>query len=61
MVSGLLFRPLNYFEFIFVYGIKKYSSSCPVFPTPLIEEIVFFPLYILPSSVIGEMTTSVWA
>ena len=44
MVSGLLFRPLNYFEFIFVYGIKKYSSSCPVFPTPLIEEIVFFSI-----------------
>ena len=26
MISGLTFRSLIYFEFIFVYGIRKYST-----------------------------------
>ena len=26
MVSCLIFRSLNYFEFIFVYGVRKYSN-----------------------------------
>ena len=26
MVSGLMFRSLIHFEFIFVYGVRKYSS-----------------------------------
>ena len=47
MVSGLTFRSLIHFEFIFVYGVKKCSNffffvcSCPVFPVPFIEETVF--------------------
>ena len=47
MVSGLTFRSLIHFEFIFVYGVKKCSNffffvcSCPVFPAPLIKEAVF--------------------
>ena len=26
IVSGLIFRSLIHFEFIFVYGVRKYSS-----------------------------------
>ena len=26
IVSGLMFRSLNHFEFIFVYGVRKWSS-----------------------------------
>ena len=54
IVSGLTFRSLTHFEFIFVYGIRKGSNfilicSCPVFPGLFIEESVFAPLYILAS------------
>jgi len=50
IVSGLTFRSLVHFEFIFVYGVKKCSNfiflqcSCQVFPAPLIEESVFAPI-----------------
>ena len=45
IVSGLTFRSLIHFEFIFVYGVRKCSNftftcSCPVFPAPFIEEAV---------------------
>ena len=59
IVSGLTFRSLIHFEFIFVYGVRECSKfhsftySCPVFPAPLIEETVFSPSYILASFVIG--------
>ena len=46
IVSGLTFRSLVDFEFIFVYS---FTCSCPVFPAPLIKEIVFTPLCILAS------------
>ena len=63
IVSGLTFRSLNEFEFILslslflcmVLGsilISFFTCSYPVFPAPLIEEIVFSPLYILDSFVI---------
>ena len=26
ILSGLIFRPLIHFEFIFVYGVRKYSN-----------------------------------
>ena len=29
-VSGLTFRSLIHFEFIFVYGVRKYSSFIPL-------------------------------
>ena len=57
IISGLKFKSLIYFELIFVYSVIKCSSFillqviCPVFPAPLIEEIVFFLLYILASFV----------
>ena len=55
IVSGLTFRSLIYFKFIFVYGVRKcskfhsFTCSCPVFPAPLIEETGFSPLYMLAS------------
>ena len=58
VVSGLTFRSLVHFEFIFLYGVREYSKfdsfKCiyPVFPLPLIEETVFSLLYILVSFVI---------
>jgi len=58
IVSSLTFRSLIHFEFIFVYGIKELPNfifltcSYPVFPTPLIEETVFSPLYSLASFVV---------
>ena len=38
MVSGLTFRSLIHFEFIFVYGVRKsycFTCSSPVFPAPV--------------------------
>ena len=57
MVSGLTFRSLIHFEFIFVYGVMRCSNflllnGCPVFPAQLIEATIFSPLYILASFVI---------
>jgi len=49
ILSGLSFRSLIHFEFIFVYGVRKFHSvthGWPVFPVPLVKEIVFSPLYI---------------
>ena len=53
--SGLIFRYLTHFEFIFVYGVRKCSSffffSCryPVFPASFTEETVISLPYIFPS------------
>ena len=57
IVSGITFRSLIHFEFIFVYDVRECPNiillNCyPVFPAPLIEETVFSPLYILASFVI---------
>ena len=68
IVSGLIFRSLIHFEFIFVYGVKECSNfilsywtcSCPVFPAPLIEEAVFSPLYILASFIKDKVTLCAW-
>ena len=63
IVSGLTFRSLIHFEFIFVYGVREFHSftcSCPVFPAPLIEEAVFSPLYILPSFIKDKVTICAW-
>ena len=62
IVSGLTFRVLIHFEFIFVYGVRKCSNfillnvAVPVFPAPLIEEAVFSPLYILASFIKDKVT-----
>ena len=52
LVPGPTFESLIHFEFILVYGIRKWSSffflmRLSVFPTPLTEETVFIPFYIL--------------
>ena len=54
IVSGLTFRTLIHFEFIFVYGIRKCSNfilltcSYTIFPAPLIEGTVFPHCIFLP-------------
>ena len=64
-----MFRSLIHFEFIFVYGVRKYSSfilqvsftsGWPVFPAPLVKEIVFSPLYILASFVKDKVSICAW-
>ena len=67
IVSGLTFRSLIHFHFIFVYGVRKcsnfsllHSSSCPVFPMPFIEEAVFAPLYVLASFVKNKVPIGAW-
>ena len=65
-MSGLIFRPLTHFEFIFVYDVRECSnfilSHAPaqVFPALLIEEAVFSPLDTLASSVKYKVSTGVW-
>ena len=61
IVSGLTFRSLIQFEFIFVYGVRKCSSFTLLqvvdqFPAPLVKEIIFSPLYILASFVKGKVS-----
>ena len=67
IVSGLIFRSLIHFQFIFVYGVRKCSNflffftrSCLVFPAPFIEEAVFAPLYILASFVKNKVPIGAW-
>ena len=66
VVSGLTFRSLIKFEFIFVYGVRKCSNFIllyvcyPVFPAPFIEEDVFAPLYILASFVKNKVPIGAW-
>ena len=59
VVMGLALRSLIHLEFIFVYGMRKYSTfilsyvtNCSVFPAPLIEKALFSPLHILASFVV---------
>ena len=56
-ISGLAFSSLNHFEFIFVYGVKECSNLIVLcvsvnFSSNIVEETVFFPLYVLASFVI---------
>ena len=66
IVSGLMFRPLIHFEFIFVYGVRKcfqfhsFTNGLPVLPVPLVKQIVFSPLYILASFVKDKVSIGVW-
>ena len=39
---------------------EQLSPDCPVFPEPLIEEAVFFPLYILASFVKDTVLIGAW-
>ena len=66
IVSGLTFRSLINFEFIFVYGVRKCYSFILLqmvdqfFPAPLVKEIIFFPQYILASFVKYKVSTGAW-
>ena len=56
IVSGLTFRSLIYFEFIFVYGVRKCSSFILLqvvdrFSQHHLLKIAFSPMYILASFV----------
>ena len=66
IVYGFIFLSLIYFEFIFVHGVRKYSSfilltdGSPVFPAQLVKEIVFSPLYILAFLVKDKVSIGAW-
>ena len=54
IVSGLTFKSLIHFVFIFVYGVRKCSNftllhvAVQLFPSPLTEEAVFLHCIFLP-------------
>ena len=61
MVSGLTFRSLIHFEFIFVYGVRKCSSFILLqvvdqFSQHHLLKIVFSPLYIFAYFVKGKVS-----
>ena len=60
IVSGLTFRSLIHFEFIIVYGIRKYSSFILLQVVPLVKDIVFSPLYILASFIKDKVSIGAW-
>ena len=59
-MSDLTFRSLIHFEFSVLGSILIlfFYMYCPIFLAPLIEEIVFFTLYILASFVIDSVQFS---
>ena len=61
MVSGLTFKSLIHFDFIFVccgIEVESHSFACgrPVYPAQFIEGTVLFLLYILGSCTIHLLT-----
>ena len=58
IVSGLTYRSLIYFEFIFMYDVREFSNfillhvAVQFFQHYLLKEAVFAPLYVLASFVI---------
>ena len=40
--------------------LHSFTCSCPVFPAPLIEEVIFAPLYILASFVKNKVPIGAW-
>ena len=65
MVSCLMFKSLRLFEFIFVHWMRMVLTAliyicCWTFPTPLAEEIVFFPFYILTFVIEDWPAINVW-
>ena len=60
MLSGLTLKSLTHFQFIFLCDIRKWPfhsfvCSCPVFPTPFIEETVLSPVCSVASLVIDSL------
>ena len=65
IVSGLTFRSLIHFEFIFVYDVRKCSSFFLLqvvdqFPQHLLLEIVYSPLDIFASFVKNKVSIGAW-
>ena len=56
IIYTFFFKALIHFVLIFVYSLRQwlhsFACSYPVFPIPLIEEIILSPLYILGSFVL---------
>ena len=66
IVSGLTFRSLIHFEFIFVYSVRKCSSFILLQVVDqfsqhhLLKRFVFYPLYIPASFVEDKASIGVW-
>ena len=65
IVSGLMFRSLIHFEFIFEYGVRNCSGFILLqvvdqFSQHHLLEIIFNPLYILASFVKDMVSIGVW-
>ena len=67
IVSGLTFRSLIHFEFIFVYGVRKCSSFILLQVVDQFSQhhllkrlIVFSPLHILASFVKDKVSIGAW-
>ena len=66
IVSGLTFRSLIHFEFIFVYGVRKCSSFILLQVVGqfsqhhFLKRLFFFLLYILASFVKDKMSIGAW-
>ena len=65
-VSGLTFRHLIHFEFIFVYGVRKYSNFIPLHVAVqfsqhhLLKRLSLLPLCILASFVKNKVPIGAW-
>ena len=66
IVSGLTFRSLIHFQFIFVYGVRNCSSfillqvANQFSQHHLLKEIVFSPLYVFSSFVKDKVSIGAW-
>ena len=66
VVSGLTFRSLIHFEFIFVYGVRQCSSFILLQVIDqfsqhhLLKRLSFFPLHILASFVEDKVSLGTW-
>ena len=64
IVSGLTFRSLIHFEFIFVYAVKKCSSFILLQVVDQFsqnqKEVVFFPFYLLASFFEDKVSIGMW-
>ena len=66
IISGLMFRSLIHFEFIFVYGIREHSNfillhvAVQFSQQHLLKGVVFSQLHIIASFVIDELAVGTW-
>ena len=66
IISGLTFRSLIHFEFIFVYDVRKCSSFILLQVVDqfsqynFLKRLSFFPLYILASFVKDKVSIGMW-